>query len=56
MVRFQDYRERNINQILARRLLCDKIEMRLQGSHSVLSVQQMKIRKQKKRRERRQEQ
>ena len=52
MVRFEEYRERAINQILARRLLCEKVEHKIYGGMSVLSREQLKMRKQKKRKER----
>ena len=52
MVRFEEYRERAINQILARRLLCEKVEQQLFGKISVLSRERLKKKKQKKRKER----
>lgn len=53
MVRFEKYRERSLNQILARRLLCEKVEQQMRGTSSALQQEQTKKKKQKKRNERR---
>jgi len=53
MVRFEEYRERSLNQILARRLLCEKIEQQMRGTSSTLQQKKAKKKKQKKKNERR---
>jgi protein subunit release factor B len=52
MIRFEKYRERPLNQILARRLLCEKIECLNRGKQSPSETRHLRIRQQKKRRER----
>ncbi len=54
-VRFGMYRERSINQILARRELCEKIEQQRLGKLSAKEIEIAKIRKQKKRQVRKQQ-
>lgn len=53
VVRYNEYRERSINQILARRALCEKVERLRLGKSSGLDQKISKKRKQKKRRARR---